>query len=191
MAQQMVLFRKPRGKKAVPAEPEAPEPQMNRNLNARQHGTQLPMFMSPEELGQQNSVDYPGYNVEEARPVAEYSHRGRRYRGAPSMAHYMSAMGDFLHQTGGVESPVTVLNYKGVDVPEEKQRTPYGRQTEMSPYLIQGHHRVWSELENNSDRLVPVEHETTDDPDADIRGLAQQAGWRDHFRTREMRNRRP
>lgn len=103
---------------------------------------QLPMFMTPHEIGSLESGDWPGHPVSEARGHIESVkshdwHTSETAFGGPKP--YLNHLKSSISESEGVMAPVKV------------RHNPY-----MPPRLVDGHHRAVVAMETN--RLVPVEH---------------------------------
>lgn len=122
---------------------------MNNNLSphqftpAIQHGEQLPMFMTPHEIGGMLAADYDGHMHEVPKRMRGiYAHQaardaGRGYSPEPSKLDHISEQ---VKQAGGVETPVRVKHIQQTNVAS----------------LYDGHHRAVAAMEQ--DKLIPVEH---------------------------------
>jgi len=111
------------------------------NLSRRQftpaiaHGQQLPMFMTPNEIGGMLSADYDTH----VRDVPERMRSAQEHqaRGGPIK---MDRIAKEVRDAGGVERPVRVKH-----IPESGIAA-----------LYDGHHRAVAAM--GQDKLIPVEH---------------------------------
>jgi hypothetical protein len=118
------------------------------NLNSQQftpavgHGEQLPMFMTPHEIGGMMSGDFGGHVHEVPELMrAQYAHEKRKVElrghtpGRSTLDHWEAQ----IKEHGGIHTPVKVMHLaSGI------------------ASLYDGHHRSVVALEN--DHLVPVTH---------------------------------
>jgi hypothetical protein len=110
--------------------------------NLHKPGVQLPMFMTPHEIGGMMSADY-GVNMRHVpeRMHAEYEHARSRdeARGHTWGQSKPERIANQVRESGGIEKPVRVLHLEsGVSS------------------LYDGNHRAAAALEQN--KLVPVDH---------------------------------
>lgn len=110
--------------------------------NLHKAGVQLPMFMTPHEIGGMMSADY-SVNVRHVpeRMRSAYAHQARKesYRGTELGPSKQDRIANQVRESGGIEKPVRVLHLEsGVSS------------------LYDGNHRASAALEQN--KLVPVEH---------------------------------
>lgn len=107
-------------------------------------GEQLPMFMTPHEIGGMMSGDYGGYHMHEVpqqmRQSYEHQQEKERLRGHTVFPHKLDDVTQAVNDAGGIHSPVRVVHL------------PSG-----TAGLYDGHHRAVTALEHGN-RLVPVEH---------------------------------
>lgn len=106
------------------------------------HGEQLPMFMTPHEIGGMMSADFGGHvrDVPE-RMRSAYAHQARKesYRGTILGPSKLDQISDQVKAEGGVHTPVRVMHLAS-----------------GTASLYDGHHRSVAAMEQ--DKLVPVEH---------------------------------
>lgn len=105
-------------------------------------GEQLPMFMTPHEIGGMMSADFGGHvrDVPE-RMRSAYAHQARKesYRGTVLGPSKLDQISDQVKADGGIHTPVRVRHLEsGI------------------ASLYDGHHRSVTALEQN--HLVPVDH---------------------------------
>lgn len=107
------------------------------------HGEQLPMFMTPHEIGGMLSADY-GTHVRDVpqRMREQYEHYQERDRlhGHEPGRHKLDRVSEQINQDQGIHSPVRVIHLES-----------------GTASLYDGHHRAATALEHG-DRLVPVDH---------------------------------
>lgn len=119
------------------------------HLNVRQFadaikpGEQLPMFMTPHEIGGMISSDF-GTRMDEVpkrmRGSYEHQQEKERVRGHVPMPHKLDEVTEQVNKDQGIHTPVRVVHL------------PSG-----VAGLYDGHHRAATAIEHG-DRLVPVEH---------------------------------
>lgn len=119
------------------------------NLNPQQFG-QLPMFMTPHEIGQVPAGDWDLRPMSEAAGVLREQSQHHAERSAmrwgsdPSTAtSHLDHLKADVEQDGGIQEPAEITH------PAEGQR-------QFPPHLTDGHHRATVALETN--RLLPVTH---------------------------------
>jgi hypothetical protein len=109
---------------------------------AIEHGQQLPMFMTPHEIGGMMAADFGGHmrDVPEQMRSA-YAHQAEKValHGHTPGPSKLDRVSEQVHAEGGIHTPVKVVHL------------PSGVAS-----LYDGHHRSVTALESN--RLVPVEH---------------------------------
>ncbi len=109
---------------------------------AIQHGEQLPMFMTPHEIGGMMSGDYGGHMHEVPQRMRDnYEHQKRQLglMGHTPGSSNLDLREAEIKEHGGIHTPVKVMHLKsGV------------------ASLYDGHHRSVVAMENN--HLVPVTH---------------------------------
>lgn len=106
------------------------------------HGEQLPMFMTPHEIGGMLSADFGGHMRDvPQRMRSAYAHQARKEsdRGNELGPSKQDVISDQVKAEGGIHTPVRVVHL------------PSGTAS-----LYDGHHRSSAALEQN--KLVPVEH---------------------------------
>jgi hypothetical protein len=106
------------------------------------HGEQLPMFMTPHEIGGMLSADFGGHMrdvPERMRSSYEHQQDKERLRGFDPGQHRLDRLSDQIQEQGGIHTPARIMHL------------PSGVAS-----LYDGHHRSVVALEQN--RLVPVEH---------------------------------
>jgi hypothetical protein len=117
------------------------------NLSPRQF-TQLPMFMTPDEVSGLRSADYDMRPMHEVGQVMRdrYDHEQRRdaARGYAWSGSPLDHMAKQVESDGGIHTPARVVHL------------PTGYTA-----LYDGHHRAVTALEQN--RLLPVTHYTDHD----------------------------
>jgi hypothetical protein len=112
------------------------EEENNPNISPRQF-TQLPMYMTPQEVGKLNSGDHFGYSMDEAYPrvraMAEHYASQHGYSG-----NHLDDLKERVDAAGGIERPIEI-DHRG-----------------PTPTVINGHHRAT--IANETGRLIPVRH---------------------------------
>ena len=110
-------------------------------------GTQLPMFLTPEETAGLHANDFPGHSVSENRAMMDkedangMDYRHKAFRGS---AGYLDAVKNLVEEEGGIHTPVQAI----LPNPNEV----YGRERAS---LSDGHHRAVVAMETK--RLLPVD----------------------------------
>ena len=106
------------------------------------HGEQLPMFMTPKEIGGMMSADFGGHMrdvPERMRSSYQHSADTEALRGHTVGRSKLDRISDEVKAEGGVHTPVKVSHLEsGVAM------------------FSDGHHRAVSAMEQN--KLLPVEH---------------------------------
>lgn len=103
---------------------------------------QLPMFMTPAELGSMASGDFGGERVRNVRPLMDRendptAHPSIQHRGRPDAATYLGEMRQAVERQGGIGNPVDAwIDHEGHD------------------WLVDGTHRA--QVAMATGRLVPV-----------------------------------
>lgn len=112
-------------------------------------GTQLPLYLTPDEVSNLDSNDFHGSKVSENRAnmAKDDTHASDwRHKSVGGSANYLDALKDSVETNEGISEPVHV----GLARP----RDPWSGYGPYNERLLDGHHRAVVAMETN--RLLPV-----------------------------------
>ena len=110
---------------------------------SREQFKQLPMFLTPHELGDMHAGDFGGTAVRDVRPLMDkendpHLHPSIQHRGRASAKEYLAGMRQAVDKQGGISNPVEAwIDHGGEN------------------WLVDGTHRAQVALDRGG--LVPVQ----------------------------------